>query len=370
MKIKPALLLSITVLLIHACHENQTESEASDSLIRISRAQFLADSMATGTAEPALFEETIAARAEIKAASGAMAIVSVPINGIIRNIHCKPGQKVARGQVLFELSGIPLIDLQKEYAAAYATTQRVKGDFERMEALYKEQIGSRKDFILAESEYLAARANTNALKLKLELLGLDTVRIAAGYFYPNCPVLSPIQGEISKMTLILGQYAEPGTSLVEITDRRHLLLELMVFPEDLPRLREGQNVRFRMPGDQTMTYSAILFTIGVNVLEDTRAIACQALISDPDFVYGMKGLYTEAEIITHSDTLLSVPSDAVIKSENNAYLLKLVREDSSQYYFEKVSISTGPEHHKRIALRSGPVKDVILLKGTYNISAE
>ncbi len=370
MKLKPVLLLTITALLIHSCNNRQSEPEEPDSVIRISRAQFLADNMELGTVAPGLFEETITARGQIKPASGALAVVSVPISGLVRNIRCKPGQKVAKGQVIFEFSGIPLIDLQKDYAAAYAATERLKGDYERFRALFREKIGSEKELLLAESEYLAARANTNALKLKLEILGLDTLRIAGGIFFPSCPVHAPIQGEISNMTLILGQYAEPGTSLVEITDRQQLVIELMVFPEDLPRLREGQPVRFRMPGSEALKYSAKLVTVGVSLVEDTRSIPCQAVINDPNFVFGMNGLITEAEIITGSDSLPSVPADAVIKSDHEQFLLVLVKEDSSHYYFEKLGIVGGPEHHNRIALRNNPPDGRILVKGTYNIQTE
>lgn len=375
MKIQPkisAIVFSAAVLILLASCGNKKQAEepaeATDSLIVVTKAQFETEGMALGTASLMPFDKVVKCNGKIVAKSTGTAKLSTPVAGIVQKIYCSNGQMVGRGQVLFELSGNDLIEIQREFTETSSLLKKAKSEFDRMKALYSEKVGTEKEFIMAESEYKAVNARYSALKLKIEAMGLDAAKIEEGQFFNSFKIVAPISGQISQINLSIGQFADPQNYHAEIIDSKQMQLQLAVFENEVGMLKPGQTVHFNLLSD-TLQMNATLQSVGNMVDNETKTVACYAAIETTDKPL-VNNAFTEIEIIIGTDTLPAVNTEAIIKGENESFVLKLVSQDSGAYYFKKVKIEPGQTNGTYTEIKNFQFTENLLISGIYNIVIE
>ena len=149
MKRNSALILLIFSVILFSCKNKPTETvEPESGFIEITKAQFESEKMEFGEPTISPFSELVHFNGTIIPSVNGRAQISLPTQGVITRIHCKPGQLIAKGAVLFEVSGNEFIDMQKDFAESAALLQRLKSDYERQKELNAENIGTKKEFIL------------------------------------------------------------------------------------------------------------------------------------------------------------------------------------------------------------------------------
>lgn len=370
---KPFSIVTILIfcMLIVSCNKKPTQTESTKSdLIEFTKAQFQSEKAELGEPKRVPFSETVRFTGTVIPSANAKAQISLPVAGVINKIYCNPGQLVNKGQVLFDVSGNEFIDMQKDFAESSALIKRLKSDYERAAELYGENIGSQKDFILAESSYKVENARYNALKLKLERTGLDVSKIEDGTFYHSFSIKAVIKGYITRIQASIGQYAEQQFNLAELVDVERLQLKVSVFEKDIQKIKIGQNVEFYLAGDQTVVYNARINSVGKIINSETKAIDCYADILDFKSLNPVGNLYAEGRIIFDTDSVYSLPETAFLKSENESYILKLEKETDESYYFSKLRVKTGRHNENSVELTEKPEVEKVLINGGYNIQIE
>jgi cobalt-zinc-cadmium efflux system membrane fusion protein len=363
-------LLAIS-LIIASCKSKTEQAASSDSeLIEITKAQFESEKMVIG--EPALypFADLVNFTGTIIPDITGQAQISIPLPGIINKIYYKPGQVIAKGSLLFEVSGNEFIDMQKDFAESTALLSRLKSDFYRSKVLYNDSISTQKEFISAESSYYAEIAKHNALKIKLENMGLDVSVIEKGEFYKSYSLKSPIKGFISSIDVTMGQYVDPQQKIAEIIDAQSYQLRLAVFEKNINKIKTGQQVVFYLGGNKSEKYFAKINSIGKTIMNDSKSIDCYATLEINDNATLVSNQFVEGEIYTQVDTALAVPETAIITSENDVYLLILEKEDEAMYYFKKMKVSTVRKNNNYIELPKQLNSIKLLVNGIYNIQIE
>ncbi|MBN2613246.1 MAG: efflux RND transporter periplasmic adaptor subunit [Bacteroidales bacterium] len=355
---------TLTVL---SCQPRKILDEETGGFIIVSSAQFENENMKLGRPEKRLFERVVNCRGYIVPSATGKAEINLPVPGIIHKINCYQGMYAEEGKVLFEVTGNEFIDLQKSYAEASTRLKQVKSEYERIKELYHEKIGAEKEYILAESEYKLALSEFLTLQMKITRMGLETSAIEEGHLYASYPLKSPIKGHITSCNLTLGQYAGQETTLLEVIDLNQLQLKLPVFAQDIKHLKAGQQIRFYRAGDTALINHAVLTVIGSSIDDISKSIYCFGKITKNNSENIINNEYVEAEIIVESDSAVAVPSDAVIKSDNDLYLLKLEKIEDGNYYFTRLKAETGRQHHNYTELINDSINNDILLSGAYNI---
>lgn len=361
----PFLIMMISL----ACNQKAEQTETDGDLTVITAVQFAGDSMQVGRAETRVFEELVNCSGFLVPLPGAHASVSLPLKGIIARVMCAEGQRVEIGQRLLEVSGHPLIDLQQDYARSAAEFKRQKSSFERVGGLYKEKVGSEKEVQAAESDYLSAKASYEAMKLKIISLGLQPGDIEKGEFRPAYHIVAPISGNISRLTATLGMNSSEDVQLLEITDPTNLNLKLNIFPGDVPKLSAGMKVRYHYPGDQKIRLADISW-VGKVLSEDSKTVVCFASPLEKSDKHHVVNAFAEAQIIVSQDSALAVPSGALLKSENNHYLLVIDHQTKEAWYCKKVQVKAGKSDGKFTGITGLTGEERILVKGVYNLPAE
>ncbi|MEA1898235.1 MAG: efflux RND transporter periplasmic adaptor subunit, partial [Bacteroidota bacterium] len=224
------LIYIIMVFITFGCAKTSKTGEnvasEADHLIQITQKQFESDSMKISEITIQNFEDDIQCNGYITAPVNGMAQISPKISGIVETINCSMGDYVKKGQILCTLSSNELIILQQDLAETSAILKRLKADYERSKALFNEKIGSEKEFIAIETEYKAMMAKHQSIKLQLRLLNLNVSKVEAGELYSIFSITAPIDGYITNLNIMLGQFIEQQKSLIKIIDVNQLQLQL------------------------------------------------------------------------------------------------------------------------------------------------
>ncbi len=359
--------LIITILLSGSCKSYNNQVETKNEFIEITKAQFNSENMELGKPKQIIFSESIAFTGIITPAANGKAQVSLPIMGVVDKIYCSIGQHISKGQMLFEISGTDLIDLQKDFAESAATNKRLKSEYDRIYELYKENIGTQKELIFVESTYKTELARYMALKLKLDKIGLDIKQIENGSFYKSFSIVSPIQGFITSIDATIGQFIERQSVVAEIVDTDQFLLKISVFEKDINKLKMGQNILFYLMEDNMKMYRARLRNVGKTINSETKAIDCYAEYENPKLLNLVNNQFIKGQIVVDSFSADAVPAGAIVKVENEKYILNLEKETNKSYFFNKVKVSTGAENKEFVELKNSDGIHKLIVKGTYNI---
>jgi membrane fusion protein, heavy metal efflux system len=347
--------------------KNEEKPVAQGNMIIITDEQFETGKMSLGEPSNIQFDEIVRCNGNIIAQPSGIAKVSTSVPGILKRIFYTPEQKINSGQILFELTGNEFLDLQKDFAETASQLVRIRSEYERVKSLFSEKVGSEKEMILAESDYKAAYAKYSSLKMKLNLAGLDALRIEEGNFYESFFLKSPLSGYISRINVSVGQYADQQTAMAEIIDVSQLRLRIAIFEKDLDKLKENQKIIFNMSGNTYKSYTATLKYIGKNVDSESKAIMCFADIDDLKSANFVHNAYVEASVITSNDTVMAIPEESIIKSDGNNYILAFVKKEDGNYFLQKVKVDTGRLNNGYVELLNHPDINTIITKGAYNL---
>ena len=371
--IKNLIFVFVLSALIVSCNSNpeQTPEQTPDSeLIGITKAQFEGEKMEMGAPLLTPFSELVSVTGTIIPGTNGQAQISLPWPGIIAKIYVKPGQIVTSGTAMFAISGNDFIDLQKDFAESSAIVSRLKSDYLRAKDLFDENIATQKEFAYAQSIYFAENAKYNALKIKLENLGLAIGKIETGEFYASYTVKAPISGFVSGIEVTIGQYIEPQQNIAEVIDAKSFQLKLSVFQENSHKIKAGQQVSFYLNGNKSVKYLATIYAVGKNIVPELKSVACYATIENPDAINLVNNQFIEGDVFSAVDSVLAVPQEAIINSDNDAYLLMYEKEENAIYYFKKFKVSTGRINNNYVELTGQLPTGKLLIKGLYNLQME
>lgn len=364
----------VFILLTFGCGKStkpiEGENVEAEQLIKITIDQFKSDSMAIGAISTQSFEDEVHCNGYLTASTGGLAQVASPIAGIVESVNCSLGGFVQKGQTLCMVSGNDLMVMQQEFAETAARLKRVQADYERSKSLYDEKIGAGKDFISTESEYKATKSKYLSLKLRLELLRLNVARIENGDFYSSFPVTSPISGSVTKHSLVLGQFVEQQKMLAEIVDINRLQIQLSVFEKDMAKLKPGQTVSFRSMGNDSYSAKAALVSIGKAVDPGTKTVTCIAKIASGQNEVLINQSYIEALIEVNRSEAKALPSDALLKSGKDFYILIVEKSDAEAYHLRKQKVTPGRVSNGYTEILDDINPSKVLIKGVYNLSVE
>ncbi len=371
MKINLSLILLMFSILLFSCKNKTVETtEPESGLIEITKAQFQSENMESGEPVLASFSDLVHFTGNIIPSVSGQAQISLPVPGFITKIHCKPGQFVGNGGMLFDISGNEFVDMQKDFAESAALAKRLKMDYERAKELSNENIGTKKDLIFAESAYNVESAKLNALIVKLQNIGLDISKIEGGTFYSSYTLKAPVKGYVNRINVTIGQYVQPAETIAEIIDIETFQLKISVFEKDINKIEPGQKVEFQTTGNTAEKYTAELISVGKSINENTMSIDCLAEIENLKNSRLVNNQFVEGEIIIASDTVLALPQAAIVTAENETYVLAFEKETDESIFLKKTEVKTGRINNGFIELTEFSASKKILVKGVYNIQIE
>ncbi|MBN2805510.1 MAG: efflux RND transporter periplasmic adaptor subunit [Prolixibacteraceae bacterium] len=363
----------LSMLVLNGCQNKSVHTDVPDEVVSkevtVTRAQFETGKMMVGAPQDHLFTEEVSAKGYVLAAPDGLAKVGVFVPGTVKNIRFKTGEWVRKGDVLFELTGSAIIQLQQDYAQNHARLLMAGQELERMQGLLDGNIVSQRDFQNAKVEFSVLKANDEALTAQLKLIHVKAEKVAEGALLTSVPVLAPMSSYISQQELTAGQYLEPQDTPIELVDTRKLQLNLYVFERDIMQLQPGQKVLFYEPGRKDSAYEATLSVVGKSINQETKTILCTASITNVETMSFVHGMYAECAVLTCERKALALPTEAVIKDGYNHYVLVKISEDENALTFVRKAVEIGRETLDYTEILTNDL-DQVLISGTFNLITE
>ncbi len=260
------------------------------------------------------------------------AIVTSILGANISSIKAIEGDKVNKGQTLAYISHPSIITMQTDYLQTYNKLTFLEQDYNRQKKLYEANVGSGRDYQLAQSAYSNAKGLTKGLASQLSLLGISAKSVRNGNISQVAPIRSPINGFIEKVEIKSGQYVQPQTPLFEVVNTEHIHADLMVFEKDISKVKNGQTVQFTIESLGNKELSAKIYSVGKSFEEGPKALHVHAEIENKDKNL-IPGMYVKARIITKNSLTQALPEDAIFQEGEQHFVFTAEKEDDGSWGF-------------------------------------
>lgn len=300
--------------------------------------------------------------------------ISPFVGGNVSSIKVIEGDKVRKGQVLAYLQHPDIISMQQEFQEKNDELVFLQQDFERKQTLFDKGVSSAKEFQMAQSKFRSTTSSVNALRSKLELLGLNISKIKSGEIYASVPITSPIGGFVDEVMVSLGDYVAPQTKMFAVSDNSEIHADFKVYEKDIYKVKEGQQIYFTVASKPDQLLKAKIHAIGKTFETDPKAIHVHADIHNEDKEL-LPGMYVEGRIVQGEKMALAVPEEAIVKNGEKTFIFLEDKdnEEENKLRFNMIPVNTGMTDlgYVEISLPAGISKDItVVTKGAYILSSE
>lgn len=214
----------------------------------------------------------------------------------LRKIHVKDGDRVKKGDLLFELDAVDLAARSTEVAVRRKALLEVE---ERQRKLREEGLSSKTDYDRAKADLDIASANFAVVSADLE----------------RTKIRAPFAGKLGLLRVSEGAMVGPERPLVSLEDDSRVKIDFTVPERFSPHVAVGAKFTFRAEGGSPIAASVI--AIEPRLDERTRSIRLRGLSEPIDPKQGAvyAGEYVSVELeITSTTEVVLVPSPIVTPS--------------------------------------------------------
>lgn len=221
--------------------------------------------------------------------------VSAEIDGILRDMKVSDGSAVSKGTVLAVIDDIDYdLEVKKADAGlkqAEANLANTKLEYQRKDALFKEQLVTQQQFDDVSTRLSLAAAEVERAKASLSL---------AKQKLSKTQIYSPLAGFIKEKKVERGNYVKNGTQLFTIIQSNPIKLNFTVTEKDIGRLKTGQDVFLTVEAIPEKEFKGKVSIVYPSLEEKTRTLLVEAQIPNPLGIlkpgfFAQVKLYTGAE---------------------------------------------------------------------------
>lgn len=348
----------LPLLFLSSCGDTPPAAESSSSsaaapeaaapaTVSLTEEQMRSAGIETGAPENRVLTSALTANGEVAVLPEGRATVSSKLAGRVERFFIHEGQNVRKGQALMSISSSALFDLQQAYLQAKADLVFLEKEVARQKTLSGEQVGASKMYEEAQSKYLRAQADLQATAAKLKYLGIGVEHLADAA-QPNLAstvvVTSPLDGNISSVSVNLGASVTEGTALCHIVNLSDLHAHIEVFTKDIASVQVKSKAVVRFPNTAFPALQTEVEFISRDMSSDSRTYALHihlpAASGGHQFLPGMP---VTAEIQTGAGAMQpALPESAVLHDGNTSYCFVVRGQSGNRMEFERLEfVPTG-----------------------------
>ena len=241
--------------------------------------------------------------------------VGAPFNGRVTRSAVRLGDRVYRGQVLFEMSSPDFMAAVKDYLESSNAYSVASANLNRKSSLRESGVVSEREWEDARRE--ASDAET-ALALSRQVLSVFGVNPANVQMGQPLRVISPISGIVVKNNLVLGQIlSDDSEPPVAVADLSRVWVTANVREGSVRNLAKGQEASVILPSGDQITGN--IFYVG-DILDDkTRTIPVVIECSNPEKAL-KPGMFVSARFAVKDKDAIVIPSTAAFQGKEHPFV--------------------------------------------------
>ena len=349
-------------------HEGHDE-HGGEGLVKMAAEAQKQNGVAVAAAGKQRLAGVISATGKVEANADRIAHVSPRIAGKIVSVRASLGDAVAAGQPLATLDSVELGEALNRYRQSKTRLALAQSSMDRIKTLVEKKIAARKDILQAETDYQMARTELHTDEERLSLYGVAPSDIKnANHRKPLLPVRSPIGGIITEKHAIVGELADPSTSLYTVADLSSVWVMVDINEKDLAKVHRGQPAAVTVSAFPELKLKGRITYIADLVDEATRTVKARVEVANP----GRKlkpEMFASVELALAADAppVLAVPEDAVQDLDGEKVVL--VAEGSDE--FAARPVQTGRAAGGLVEIVSGLAEgENYAVKGSFILKSE
>ncbi|WP_370896063.1 efflux RND transporter periplasmic adaptor subunit [Chryseobacterium gossypii] len=368
--------------------KHEHNEEAPPTIAVLTEDQMKSVGITLGNIEVKDLTSTIKANGLLRVPNDRKATVTSLYGGAIKTINVQIGDYVKKGQVIATISNPEYIQLQEQYLTINSRITFAEQEFRRQKELFDNDAGAKKNLQSADAELKSLRTQRSSLQKQLQLMGISPSRVNNGNLRSGLAITSPINGTISNINIQIGSYVDVSSPVLEIIDNSSIHLDLQVFEKDLPKMRVGQVIHFKLTNNPTTEYDARVYSIGSSFENESKTISVHAAVigNKSDLIDGMN---ITGIVSLEKATTPAVPDEAIVEADGKYYIFVQTDKKPEEHEepekndpgkkpaktmnFEKIEIVKGSSDMGYTAIT--PVRKIapdakIVVKGAFFVNAK
>jgi membrane fusion protein (multidrug efflux system) len=234
-------------------------------------------------------------------------IIRPEIAGKITSFNFQEGELVKAGTFLIMLDN----EMNKaQLAQAEANLALSKINMWRAEALLKKNFGKRSD-----RDEAATKLKVNESQVIFEKARLEKTSLMA-----------PFDGIIGLRKVSLGDYVQVGQDLINIEKIDPIKVDFTLPEIYASHLKTGQEIELEAPALPDQRFKGRVYAIDPHIDENGRNLSIRAQLENPNMLL-KPGMFVKIKLILGiRKNSLIIPEEALIPSNNNISIFKIVDE--------------------------------------------
>lgn len=281
--------------------------------------------------------------------------------GLIRAIYVSVGQRVGVGQQVVKLDDA--IQRQQLTAAqqgvSQAKTQQALAQttYERLQNLWKQNIGSEMNVINAKASLDAASAQVRAAEAQVAQAAeaLDMTNVRAG-----------LSGVVEEVNVRVGEFFTGATQQggqIVIVNSASLKAEVPVPDNYVAKVKKGDKVMIAVPETGKAPYNSVISVVGASIDAKTRSFLTEAKLPadpllKPNQTAVMKILDYQAK------ATIAIPVNTVQSDEKGKFVF-VMEKSGDKMVARKKAVNVGEVYEGVIEVKSGLAGGELLITEGY-----
>ena len=375
---------------------NKEAHEEVPTIATLSEEQLKIVGIKIGTIEQRELSSTIKANGILNVPNNNKANATTLYGGVIRTLKVQLGDYVRKGEIIATIANPQFIQLQEEFLSVISKITFAEQELARQKELNEGNAGAKKNLQSATAELNSLRTRKASLHQQLQLMGINPSTLSNSNLKSALTVISPLNGTVSNVYAKIGSYVDVSSPVIEIVDNSSLHLDLQVFEKDLPQIKIGQTIHFRLTNNPTTEYEATVFNIGSSFQNESKTIAVRCRIKG-NKIGLIDGMNITGVVSLSNVTTPAVPNDAIVNTDGKYFIFvqtdkkaeehheegkeeenhknddKNEKEDKASINFEKIEILKGVSDMGYTAVtfvNEIPANAKIVVKGAFFINAK
>ena len=246
------------------------------------------------------------------------ATIKAKVSGEIRETTVQEGQQVSSGQVLLRLDAADqrarLTQQQAMLDEAQARLSMASKNEANSQALLKQKYISQTAYDTTQNSVDLARASVKSAAAMVEI-----ARIALA----DTVIRAPMAGIVSKRHVQAGEKVAPDMPVYTIVNLAQLTLEAPVPSAEIPRIKIGQEVRFKVDGFGARDFSGKVARINPTTESGSRAMLVYIAVDNGDGAL-RGGMFAKGSIVTERSIVAPMVPLSALRTEKHGTVVYAV----------------------------------------------